>query len=149
MNKAIFAAAGLLLASVPASADVPPPSLASTEEIVAALDTKFQAAVKANDATTIDKIVADDFVLVTGKGKIHGKADLLKDAREKTDTYEHQEDSQRTVRVFGDMAIVTALLWVKGMEASKPFEYKLWFSDIYQKRPEGWRYIFGQAAQPL
>src|SRR5437763_6440029 len=44
---------------------------ASPEEdvkIVAALDTKYQAAVKANDAATMDQILADDFVLVIGGG---------------------------------------------------------------------------------
>src|SRR2546421_1869747 len=35
---------------------------------VAALDTKYQAAVKANDAATMDQILADDFVLVIGGG---------------------------------------------------------------------------------
>src|SRR5438874_13758903 len=45
---------------------------ASPEEdakTVAALDTKYQAAVKANDATTMDQILADDFVLVTGRSE--------------------------------------------------------------------------------
>jgi len=44
---------------------------ASSEEetkTVAALDTKYQAAVKANDAATMDQILADDFVLVIGGG---------------------------------------------------------------------------------
>src|SRR5207244_13423722 len=54
---------------------------ASSEEdtkTVAALDTKYQAAVKANDAATMDQILADDFVLVTGRGAVFSKADLLR-----------------------------------------------------------------------
>jgi ketosteroid isomerase-like protein len=46
---------------------------ASSEEdakIVAALDTKYQAAVKSNDAAAMDQILADDFILVTGRGKL-------------------------------------------------------------------------------
>jgi hypothetical protein len=39
------------------------------EKAVAALDTEYQAAVKNNDVVTIDRILADDFVLVTGLGK--------------------------------------------------------------------------------
>ena len=34
---------------------------------VAALDTEYQAAVKINDAATMERILADDFVLVTGR----------------------------------------------------------------------------------
>ena len=116
---------------------------------VAALDTKYQAAVKANDAATMDKILADDFVLVTGKGKTYNKADLLKSARDKSDTYEHQEDTEQTVRVWGDTAVVTALLWLKGAEGDRAFDYKLWFSDTYVRIDGRWRYAFGQASLAL
>ena len=116
---------------------------------VATLDTQYQAAVKANDAATMDRILADDFVLVTGKGKTFGKADLLKAARERSETYEHQEDSDQTVRVYGDTAVVTALLWVKGSNKAGEFDYKLWFSDTYARTPTGWRYVFGQASTRL
>ena len=119
------------------------------EKIVAALDTQYQAAVKNNDAAAMDRILADDFVLVTGRGKTQSKADLLKEARSKAIAYEHQEDSNQKVRVWGDTAVVTALLWAKGTEENKPFEYKLWFSDIYVRTATGWRYLFAQASLPL
>jgi len=116
---------------------------------VAALDTEYQAAVKNNDAATMDRILADDFILVTGRGKVYNKADLLKSARDKDAVYEHQEDTEQTVRVWGDTAVITALLWVKGTQDGKPFDYKLWFSDTYVRTPGGWRYAFGQASLPL
>ena len=116
---------------------------------VAALDTKYQAAVKAHDVATMDRILADDFVLVTGRGVVHGKADLLAEARATDVVYEHQEDTQQTVRLWGKTGVVTALLWVKGTDKGKPFDYKLWFSDTYVKTPGGWRYVFGQASLPL
>jgi ketosteroid isomerase-like protein len=118
-------------------------------KIVADLDTQYQKAVEQNDAETMDKILADDFVLVTGLGKIYTKADLLADARSKRAIYEVQNDSRRTVRVWGDTAIVTALLWAKGVEDGKPFEYRLWFSDTYVKTGKGWRYVFAQASTRL
>jgi ketosteroid isomerase-like protein len=118
---------------------------------VAALDTAYQAAVKANDAAAMDRILADDFVLVTGRGQAFTKADLLKSARDKASVYEHQEeiDQSQKVRVWKDTAVVTALLWLKGTNASGPFERKLWFSDTYVRTPAGWRYAFGQASLPL
>jgi len=135
------ALATLALASSLAAA-----SPAEDKAAVAALDTQYQAAVKANDAATMDRILADDFVLVTGKGKVFGKADLLQAARDKTESYEHQEDSQQTVRVWGDTAVVTALLRIKGTHKEGAFDYKLWFSDTYARTPGGWRYVFGQAS---
>ncbi len=118
------------------------------KKAVADLDTQYQLAVKNNDAATMSRILADDFVLVTGRGKTYNKTDLLKSANGAT-VYEHQEDTDQTVRVWGDTAVVTALLWVKGTDSGKPFDYKLWFSDTYVRTAKGWRYVFGQASLPL
>lgn len=124
-------------------------SSAEDQKIVAALDTEYQAAVKRNDAATMDRILADDFVLITGQGKSFTKANLLAEARSGDYVYERQDELEQTVRVWGDTAVVTALLWVKGTNKGEPFDYKLWFSDTYVRTPEGWRYVLGQAAQPL
>ena len=127
---------------------------ASPEEdakAVGALDTKYQAAVKANDTTTMGQILADDFVLVTGRGAVFSKGDLLDSAGKKEVTYERQDEEPGTqkVRVWGDTAVVTALLWIKSVQAGKPADYKLWFSDTYVRTPTGWRYVLGQASLPL
>lgn len=43
---------------------------ANDQKVVAALDTQYQAAVRANDAATMDRILADDFILVKGNGTV-------------------------------------------------------------------------------
>ena len=125
-------------------------SSAEIEKLVAKLDTEYQAAVKANDAATMDRILADDRVLITGRGKVFTKADLLADARAKSTTYEKQDELEQKVRVFGDhTAVVTALLWIKSTSDGKASDRKLWFSDTYVKTPKGWRYVLGQASIAL
>jgi hypothetical protein len=119
------------------------------EKAVAALDTEYQAAVKKNDGVTMDRILGDDFVLVTGLGKTYTKADLLEEARSGRVVYERQEDSNQKVRAWGNTAVVTALLWAKGTDNGRAFDYKLWFSDIYVRTPSGWRYVFAQASTRL
>jgi len=126
-------------------------STSEDEKAVAALDTQYQAAVAKNDAAAMDRILADDFILVTGKGKVFTKPDLLNEARSKKTVYERQEEEtgSQKVRVWGDTAVVTALLWVKGAGEGRAFDYKLWFSDTYVRTKSGWRYVFGQASIPL
>ena len=124
-------------------------SAADDAATLAALDTKYQAAVEANDVAGMDSILADDFVLVTGRGKVFTKADLLNEARSKRTKYDYQRDSSQTVRVWGNTAVVSALLLEKGTSSGKPFEKRLWFSDTYVRTPGGWRYVFGQASLPL
>ena len=124
-------------------------SASDDQKAVAALDTQYQAAVKVNDAAAMDRILADDFVLSTGSGKKYNKADLLSEARSGRVQYEHQEDTEQTVRVWGDTAVVTAKLWEKGTDSGKPFDYTVWFSDTYVRTPKGWVYVFGQSSLPL
>jgi len=124
-------------------------SEAEDRRALAALDTRYQKAVKDNDARTMAAILADNFILVEGDGKRSTKADLLRSATGGTTRYEHQEDSEQTVLLFGDTAVVTAKLWAKGLEDGVKVDYTLWFSDVYVRTPAGWRYVFGQASLPL
>lgn len=123
--------------------------MATDESVVAALDTEYQEAVKNNYVAGMDRILADDFVLVTGNGSVYTKADLLNEAAERRVIYERQEDSSRTVRIWDDTAVVTALLWAKGTDRGEPFDYKVWFSDTYVRTANGWRYVFGQSSLRL
>ncbi len=137
------------LTAPPLALPKPPPTLDA--QTVAALDTMYQAAVKANDIAIMDRILADDFVLVTDRGASLTKADLIKEAREKRTIYEHQEEEEGTqkVRVWRDTAVVTALLRIKGTRDQNPFDYKVWFSETYVRTATGWRYVFGQASISL
>lgn len=118
---------------------------------VAALDIRYQAAVKSNDARTMDEILDDRFVLVLGNGNTATKADLLAEARSGRYTWQHQDEEagSQTVRLFGDTAAVTAKLWVAGSDGQRAFDHKLWFSDTYVRTAAGWRYAFGQASLAL
>ena len=147
LAPAVLSAAAVLAAV--ASYSGGRPSKAEDEAAVAALDTRYQSAVRRNDAAEMDRLLHEDFILVTGKGNVYTKADLLAEARSGRYVYQHQEDSQQKVRIWGDTAVVTALLWAKGSEDGRPFEYRLWFSDTYVRTPAGWRYAFAQSSIPL
>jgi ketosteroid isomerase-like protein len=124
---------------------------AADEKTVAALDTEYQAAVEHNDAATMDRILADDMVLVVGKGTVYTKAQLLESARRKDAIYEKQVeiDNSQKVRVWGGTAVVTAKLWLKGTSGGSSFDRKLWFSDTYVRTKDGWKYVFGQSSIAL
>ena len=100
----------------------------------------------------MERIHHDDMILVLSNGKVLTGKELEKAARDKARTYERQVevDNSQVVRVWGDTAVVTAKLWLKGTRSTgEAFDYKLWFSDTYVRTPTGWRYAFGQAGAPL
>jgi len=125
------------------------PSADDDKKTVAALDAEYQAAVKANDATTMSRILADDFILVTGSGKTYSKVDMLNDAKSAGTAYERNDEDVQTVRVWGNTAEVTAKLWEKGTSNGRSFDHKFWFTDTYVRTPAGWKYVFGQSSLPL
>lgn len=122
------------------------------EKAVFQLDVEYQHAIKVHDVAIIKRIHADDMILVLGNGTVRTGAELEENARKRTRTYEQQDviEGTRKVRVWGDTAVVTALLWLKGTGPdSASFDYKLWFSDTYVRVEGRWRYAFGQASLPL
>jgi ketosteroid isomerase-like protein len=120
-------------------------------QVIAALDTEYQAAVKVNDAPVMDRILHKDMILVLGDGRTSTRDELLQEARDKSITYERQDEDPgtQTVRIWGDTAVVTARLWVKGLRKGVAFDRRLWFSDTYARTLKGWRYVFGQASLHL
>lgn len=127
------------------------PHTQTEEAAVASLDTAYQDAVKRNDADLMGRILDEKFILVLGNGKVISRDDLLREARGRSIEYEVQDEDPgtQTVRVWGDTAVVTARLWIKGRRMGEPFERRLWFSDTYVRTPSGWKYAFGQASLPL
>jgi ketosteroid isomerase-like protein len=124
-------------------------SPSSEADVIKDLDTRYQKAVEQNDAATMDTLLAEDFMLVTGSGKAYTKADLLSEASSGRIHYDRQDDEGQTVRTWGDTAVISAKLTAKGSESGKPFEYQVWFSDTYVKTRTGWRYVFGQSSLPV
>ena len=88
-------------------------------------------------------------MLVSGGGQAYTREQLLAGARDKEVVYERQDEmpGTQTVRQWGDTAVVTALLWIKGVDSGQPIDRKLWFSDTYVRTPAGWRYAFGQVGR--
>ena len=127
------------------------PAHADDAAIVSGLDIAYQAAVKRNDADTMDQILHEQYALVLGSGQVVSREELLDSARSGEYEFEIQDEDPGTqvVRVWGDTAVVTARLRIKGRKSGDPFERLLWFSDTYVRTPDGWRYAFAQASLPL
>ena len=152
MTRTQAAVAGAALALGAGSAQAAPQSQERDRATVAALDVQYQAAVKANDAATMDRILHPQMILVVGSGTVITRDDLIAEARKRSIDYEIQDEApgSQTVRMYGaDTAVVTAKLRLKYMADGKPSDRTLWFSDTYVRTPAGWRYAFGQASLAL
>ena len=145
-------ACGIVASAAAGACGVADASMQEDQTTVASLDIQYQAAVERNDAATMAQIHHENMTLVLSNGTVVTGAQLEQRARDKAAIYERQVevDDSQVVRVWGDTAVVTAKLWLKGTRANgDAFDYKLWFSDTYVRTPTGWRYFFGQVGAPL
>lgn len=142
---------GIAMVALASGAAAGQASTADNRSVVAAMDLEYQAAVKRGDTDTMDRILHPDFALVRGDGRIVSREDIIEGARSGAYRYEQQDEipGTQSVRLWGDTAVVTALLWVKGTHQGEPFDRKVWFSDTYVLTPDGWRYAFAQVSLPL
>ena len=97
------------------------------------------------------EILHPDMVLILGDGRVNTRAEQLQESRDKVIAYDIQDEDPgtQTVRVYGDTAIVTARLHIKGTSGAKSFDRWVWFSDVYVRTAEGWKYFMGQVSLAL
>lgn len=79
---------------------------------IAALDLRFQGAVKNSDATTTDAILHRKYQLILGDGTRVSRVELIDEARSGAAAYDIQDEDPgaQSVMVWGDTAVVTARL---------------------------------------
>lgn len=111
------------------------------ESEIAALEQSWAAAQKANDASTIALLLADNYVEVLPDGSLMNKSQVLDDA--KKSKYETIELSDLRVITFGDTAIVIGTFDARHSDKNgKPVQDHERFLDTWRKMPGGkWQCI--------
>lgn len=128
---------------------VPTTALASGNEAqhsddgkVKQINGEFDRALVANDASALERILADDFVYLYDRGFVSGKAAMVKEASDGKIHFETGSPEDVDVRLYGDTAIVTELGTLKRSDQSVLGKFR--FYRIYRKRQESWQLIAGE-----
>ncbi len=137
----------LTWASVGAARAAEGRSEAQDEADVLRLAKEFDVAVATHDMAAVDRALLDDYVLVTGTGRIVTKADLMKELATPKLAYQINESHDMSVRVHGDTAVVVAVLEQKWTEDGKAFDVPVRYTDTYVRTAKGWRQISGHACR--
>lgn len=130
-----------LLAATPAIAAKLPADLAK-----AAADYD-QAQINGNRAE-LERLLADDYVLVNSRAVVCGKAEQIRDSTApgfKLDPYVVREPVER---VWANGAVLGGLVDLSGLDGGKPFKATLRFADIWAKRQGVWQVIYTEVTRP-
>lgn len=115
------------------------------EQVLRALDAKLQRAVLEQDTKTLDRLLSDDWLLITASGRVVTRPAFLAMVSDPSSRLSVNESSAVTVRLHGGTAVVTAMLHERGSDHGKPYDAWLRFTDTWVLEAGAWRYVSGHA----
>jgi len=112
---------------------------------VGAASQAFDDAQLHGDRAVLEKMLAADFLLVHGSGKVGDKKDFIDGFTDPNSHLEPFEISDRLfIRPSSDTAIVGGEAWVRGTDHGKPFKQHFRYSDYFAKRNGQWVVVYAQ-----
>jgi ketosteroid isomerase-like protein len=98
----------------------------------------FNHAIISNDVARISACIADDWVLVTPEVGIVPRARILHVIESGALSHDTMTKDVIRVRVYGDIAVVTARGRNTGRFKGQPIAADEWVTDVYRKVDAGW-----------
>ena len=106
---------------------------------------KYRTALLQKDAATLERIWADDYTFTNGAGETHSKAERLanlKSGATSLDSISEEEDMK--VRVYGNVAVATSRVTIKGQYSGKQTSGQYRSIQVWVKGAAGWQLVANQ-----
>jgi ketosteroid isomerase-like protein len=107
---------------------------------------------KAGDTAALNSILDDAFVLINDDGSVQTKAEFLTGMKSSVSQSSAQQQQvapeSLSVRVFGNVAIASGILRVKGVERGKSYVRRERFVDTWMMKGATWVCV-GTDATPI
>ncbi|MEO8673205.1 MAG: nuclear transport factor 2 family protein [Tahibacter sp.] len=116
-------------------------SATRTEVEVMALTQTTCEAFRTRDIPTLERLLADDFVLVSSNSQVQSRAQTLAEVHADEPKYHVFRNHDMTARIYGDAAVVQGITSLEGLSAGKPFTLDVRFTDTLIRRHGQWRIV--------
>jgi ketosteroid isomerase-like protein len=124
----------------------------STKSKIVALEQSWNQAYKSGDTKALDALLDDGIVLVNDDGSVESKEEFLASVKSSTPqpTAQQQQVAPESfsVHVFGNVAIATGVMRVKGVESGKSYTRRERFVDTWLLKKGTWVCV-GTDATPV
>jgi ketosteroid isomerase-like protein len=107
----------------------------------------YDAAQVNGDRAALERLVADDYVLVNGAGQVQDKARLIADYVApgfKLDPFTIEAPVEK---VLGDTALLGGRVNMTGVDGGQRFALVVRFVDTWAKRDGHWRVVYSQVTR--
>ena len=140
MKRILLAITALLtLVATPALAQLPPDLAAAAHA--------YEAAQIGGDGAAMQRLMADDYVLVGGDGSRSTKAQLIAEFTDPKLKPNPVTVTEPVEKVWKDGAVIGGLVEFTGTYDGKPFRTVMRFADVWERRDGRWVVVYGQVTR--
>jgi ketosteroid isomerase-like protein len=116
-------------------------AMANAEQELTQLTDQYIAALKSKDTAALERIWGDDLTFISPGGAVLTKAQRLADIKSGATRFDSLETSDRTVRVYGDAAVMTSLTTMKGQYGGQATSGQYRVTKVFARRGGGWQIV--------
>ncbi|TAJ68959.1 MAG: nuclear transport factor 2 family protein [Phenylobacterium sp.] len=107
----------------------------------------YDRAQVASDKAELERLIADDYVLHNSGGQVQDKKSFIADQVAPGYKLEPFVVEEKVEKVMGTAAILGGVARAKGTSGGEPYDVKLRFIDVWQKRGGKWVVVMSQATR--
>jgi ketosteroid isomerase-like protein len=144
MIRILALALMLSLSPLLAAAQSKATTSADDKSMILALESAWNQAEIHHDATAAASIMADTFISVDHHGALQGKQEYLVGIKDKSFQPTEIANSDTSVYLYGNVAIVTSEYRTKGTDGGKPFVHHGRFTDTWVRLNGEWKCVADQ-----
>lgn len=111
------------------------------------LERELNRAIAQRDTKRVDEMLTDDWVLVTGNGRMKTKQDVLNEIVLPDLEYLDNDTRDVMVRVWGDTAVITGTLHQRYRLRGQQQDVTLRYTDTWTRAGDSWRQVSGHASR--
>ena len=101
-------------------------------------------AYNSGDKATVERLIADDYIVINLEGNRFTKADAIKGVRDPKEAAKFKETeiiSDLQVRDYGDVALMSYALESNAQSGEQKFHSKMRSTDVYRRRNGQWQLV--------
>ena len=114
--------------------------MTSKEELLR-LEQAFAEAIVKNDLKGIERLLADDWIIIGPDGEIVERARFFDVIKSGAMTHDTMESENFRIRVYGDSAVATGITRTKGKFMGQEFSTQERATDVFTNRDGRWQCV--------
>jgi ketosteroid isomerase-like protein len=111
------------------------------EDAVRRMESEWGEAFERKDLATLDRLMADEYILTDPLGNVRSKAESLAAIQTNEVNFESTESDDVKVRINGDTAVVTGRSTFRGRYKGWSMSGQYQYTDVLVKRHGAWKAV--------